>query len=170
MDKTVDLNYSWEYGSNFAASPELQTMVSGWYAIGTEIVFACGGSMFQSVAAAASAEDGKVVGVDVDQSSESDTVVTSAMKGLSDAAEWAIAKVYDGTWDEIGNNATALGVKENAVGLPTATWSMENFTVADYEDLFQQVLNGDLTIDNNSEMANPAEGGLTNVNVNYIGG
>ena len=99
--------------------------------------------MFQSVVAAASAEDGKVVGVDVDQSSESDTVVTSAMKGLSDAAEWAIAKVYDGTWDEIGNNATALGVKENAVGLPTATWSMENFTVADYEDLFQQVLNGD---------------------------
>ena len=27
-----------------------------------------------------------------------------------------------------------------------------------------------VTIDNNSEMANPAEGGLTNVNVNYIGG
>ena len=114
--------------------------------------------------------DGKVIGVDVDQSSESETVVTSAMKGLSDAAEWAIAKVYDGTWDEIGNAATSLGVAENAVGLPTATWSMENFTVADYEDLFQQVLNGDLTIDNNSEMANPAEGGLTNVNVNYIGG
>ena len=170
MDKTVDLNYSWEYGSNFAASPELQTMVSGWYANGTEIVFACGGSMFQSVAAAASAEDGKVVGVDVDQSSESDTVVTSAMKGLSDAAEWAIAKVYDGTFSEIGGVKTALGVKENAVGLPTATWSMENFTVADYEDLFQQVLNGDLTIDNNDKMANPAEGGLTNVNVNYIGG
>ena len=114
--------------------------------------------------------DGKVVGVDVDQSSESDTVVTSAMKGLSDAVVWAVAKAYDGTWDEIGNNATSLGVTENAVGLPTATWSMENFSVADYEDLFQKVLNGDITIDNNSEMANPAEGGLTNVNVNYIGG
>ena len=170
MGVNVEVNYSWEYGASFSASQELQAMASGWYETGTEIIFACGGSMFQSVAAAASAEDGKVVGVDVDQSSESDTVVTSAMKGLSDAAEWAIAKVYDGTWDEIGNNATALGVKENAVGLPTATWSMENFTVADYEDLFQQVLNGDLTIDNNSEMANPAEGGLTNVNVNYIGG
>ena len=160
MDKTVDLNYSWEYGASFQASPELQTMVSGWYSNGTEIVFACGGSMFQSVAAAASAEDGKVVGVDVDQSSESETVVTSAMKGLSDAAEWAIAKVYDGTWDEIGN----------AVGLPTATWSMENFSVADYEDLFQKVLNGDITIDNNSEMADPSTAGLSNVNVNYIGG
>ena len=157
MDKTVDLNYSWEYGASFQASPELQTMVSGWYSNGTEIVFACGGSMFQSVAAAASAEDGKVVGVDVDQSSESETVVTSAMKGLSDAAEWAIAKVYDGTLAEIGGAATSLGVAENAVGLPTATWSMENFSVADYEDLFQKVLNGDITIDNNSEMADPSD-------------
>ena len=170
MDKTVDLNYSWEYGASFQASPELQTMVSGWYSNGTEIVFACGGSMFQSVAAAASAEDGKVVGVDVDQSSESETVVTSAMKGLSDAAVWAIAKVYDGTFSEIGGTDTSLGVAENSVGLPTDTWSMENFTVADYEELFQKVLNGELTINNNDKMANPDEGGLTNVNVNYIGG
>lgn len=170
MNKTVDLNYSWEYGASFQASPELQTMVSGWYSNGTEIVFACGGSMFQSVAAAASAEDGKVVGVDVDQSSESETVVTSAMKGLSDAAVWAIAKVYDGTFSEIGGTDTSLGVAENSVGLPTDTWSMENFTVADYEELFQKVLNGELTINNNDKMANPDEGGLTNVNVNYIGG
>ena len=170
LNEKVEMNYSWQYGANFNASPELQTMVSGWYSNGTEIVFACGGSMFQSFVAAASAEDGKVVGVDVDQSSESETVVTSAMKGLSDAAEWAIAKVYDGTWDEIGNAATSLGVAENAVGLPTATWSMENFSVADYEDLFQKVLNGDITIDNNSEMADPSTAGLSNVNVNYIGG
>ena len=168
MDKTVELNYSWEYGASFSASSELQTMISGWYANGTEIVFACGGSMFQSVAAAAGAEDGAVVGVDVDQSSESDTVVTSAMKGLSDAVVWAVTKAYDGSWGDIGNNATSLGVAENAVGLPTATWSMQNFTVADYEALFQKVLNGEITIDNNAEMANPAEGGLTNVTVNYI--
>ena len=168
LGKTVELNYSWEYGASFSASSELQTMISGWYANGTEIVFACGGSMFQSVAAAAAANDGAVVGVDVDQSSESDTVVTSAMKGLSDAVVWAVAKVYDGTWDEIGGTDTSLGVAENAVGLPTATWSMENFSVADYEALFQKVLNGEITIDNNSEMANPAEGGLTNVTVNYI--
>ena len=169
LGKTVDLTYSWEYGASFSASTELQTMVSGWYANGTEIVFACGGSMFQSVAAAASANDAKVVGVDVDQSSESETVVTSAMKGLADATEWAIAKVYDGTFAEIGGKGTSLGVAENAVALPTATWSMTNFTVADYEALYNKVLNGEITIDNNSEMANPANGGLTNVTVNYVG-
>ena len=60
---TVDMNYSWEYGATFSASTELQTMISGWYANGTEIVFACGGSMFQSIAAAASANDGYVIDV-----------------------------------------------------------------------------------------------------------
>ena len=82
-------------------------MASGWYETGTEIIFACGGSMFQSVAAAASANDAAVVGVDVDQSFESDTVVTSAMKGLADATKWAIAKVYDAPGPEIGGKATS---------------------------------------------------------------
>ena len=40
----------------------------------------------QSISAAAAANDGKVVGVDVDQSGKSDTVITSAMKGLSASA------------------------------------------------------------------------------------
>ena len=84
------MNYSWLYGSSFQASNELQTMAAGWYQNGTEVIFACGGSMFQSVAAAASAEDAKVIGVDVDQSSESDTVITSAMKGIGQAAETAL--------------------------------------------------------------------------------
>ena len=144
---TVDMNYSWEYGASFSASQELQTMASGWYETGTEIIFSCGGSMFQSIAAAASANDAAVVGVDVDQSYESDTVVTSAMKGLADATKWAIAKVYDGTFSDIGGKATSLGVEDNAVGLPTATWSMTNYTVEEYEELFQKVVSGELTID-----------------------
>ena len=167
MDKTVELNYSWQYGASFSASEELQTMAAGWYNNGTEVIFACGGSMFQSIAAAASANDAYVVGVDVDQSSESDTVITSAMKGLSDAVVWAVAKVYDDTWSEIGNAATSLGVAENAVGLPTATWSLENFSVEDYEALYQKVLNGEVTIDNNSEMSDPTAAELSNVVIKF---
>ncbi len=144
----VNMNYSWEYGANFSASPELQTMANGWYETGTEVIFACGGAMFQSIVAAASANDGFVVGVDVDQSSESETVITSAMKGLSDAVQWALAKVYDGTFAEIGGVATSLGVNEDAVGLPTDTWSMQNYTVEDYEALYQKVLDGSLVVDN----------------------
>ena len=168
LGKTVDINYTWQFGNTFSPSPELMAMVSGWYNAGTEIVFCCGGNMFQSVAQAAAENDGAVVGVDTDQSFESDTVVTSATKGLASAVQWALAKVYDGTFSEIGGNATSLGADNNAVGLPTATWSMQNFTVEEYEALFQKVLNGEVTIDNNAEMSNPAEAGLTNINVNFV--
>ena len=142
----VEVNYSWLYGSTFTASPELQTMATGWYANGTEVIFACGGSMFQSVAAAAAAEDGKVIGVDVDQSGESPAVITSAMKGLADAAQWAIDMANQGKWDEVGGTATALGAKDNAVCLPTATWSLQNWTVADYEALYADIVAGNVKI------------------------
>ena len=145
----VDLRYSWQYGASFSASAELQTMVSGWYETGTEIVFSCGGSMFQSVAAAASAADGYVVGVDVDQSSESPTVVTSAMKGLSTGTEWAITKFYEGTFADIGGIPTSLGVDNDAVGLPTdaESWRFETYTVEQYEESLAAVKSGELTID-----------------------
>ncbi len=145
----IDVKYSWQYGASFSASPELQTMASGWYASGTEIIFACGGSMFSSIASAAAENDAKVVGVDVDQSPESKTVVTSAMKGLSKSVEWALAKNFDGKWTEIGGKATSLGAANDAVGLPTETWSLKNWKVADYEKLFAAMKNGTLVVDAN---------------------
>ena len=93
---TVEMNYSWEYGASFSASAELQTMLNGWYTNGTEVIFACGGSMCQSAFAAAGANDGAVIGVDVDQSGESDTVITSAMKGLGASVYQTIAAYYAG--------------------------------------------------------------------------
>ena len=90
----VEINYSWQYGESFSASPELQAMAAGWYENGTEVVFSCGGSIFSSITAAASANDGKVIGVDVDQSSQSDTVITSALKGIGEAANQALTAVY----------------------------------------------------------------------------
>ena len=146
---TVDIRYSWAYGANFSASNELQTMISGWYANGTEIVFACGGAMFQSISAAASANDRYVVGVDVDQSGDSETVVTSAMKGLSDSVQWAVGHFYDGTFDTIGGTGTSLGVNENAVGLPTAdeSWRFETFSVEEYTAMYQEMVDGTLVVD-----------------------
>ena len=161
----VELNYSWMYGSSFSASPELQTLASGWYANGTEVIFCCGGSMFQSVAAAASAEDGKVVGVDVDQSFESPAVITSAMKGLADATVWAIGKHYAGEFADIGGTSTSLGAADNAVGLPTATWSLTGWSVEDYEALFAAIVDGTVAIDN-TDVAEPAS--TDNVTVNII--
>ena len=161
----TELNYSWAYGATFTASPELQAMATGWYTNGTEVIFCCGGTMFQSVAAAASAEDCAVVGVDVDQSFDSATVITSAIKGLAYAAEWAIAKYFDGAWDEIGGVATSLGAAENAVGLPTATWSLTEWTVEDYNALFAKIASGEVVVPV-EQVAEPQS--TANVTVNFI--
>ena len=171
LGKTVDMNYSWQYGASFQASPELQTMMNGWYSNGTEIVFACGGSMFNSVAAAAAANDGLVVGVDVDQSAQSETVVTSAMKGLASSVQWAVAKVYDGTFSEIGGKGTSLGAKDDAVGLPTATWSLENYTIEEYEAQLADMASGKLTVDSmlsEDDFAKLTTTEWSNVNLNVI--
>ena len=168
MGKTVEINYTWQYGASFSASPELQSMMSGWYQNGTQVIFSCGGSIFQSITAAASANDGLVIGVDVDQSYESDTVITSAMKGLSDAAMIAIGDSYDGKFGDIGGKATALGAAENAVGLPTDTWSMKNYTVAEYEKLFQDIVSGAVTIDDTVyESGDIVNVEFSNVVINY---
>ena len=143
----VEVKYSWLHGATFSASNELQTMATGWYQSGTEVIFACGGSMFTSVAAAAGAEDGKVVGVDVDQSNESPAVITSAMKGLADATQWALAKFYEGKFSDIGGTSTALGAKDNAVGLPVDTWSLKSWKVSDYEALLAKIVDGSVSVD-----------------------
>ncbi len=166
-DITVDMNYSWEYGSSFGASAELQTMINGWYSKGTEIVFVCGGAMCQSVFAAASANEGAVIGVDIDQSDESDTVITSATKGIRESVEYVLEKIYSDSWDDIGGVQTTLGAKDDAVALPTDTWKMENFTVDEYEDLYEELKDGTIKVDRDYEKGLKKEN-FPNVNLNII--
>ena len=53
----VEMKYTYLYGATFSASPELQTLTSGWYENGTEVIFSCGGTISDSIAAAADAND-----------------------------------------------------------------------------------------------------------------
>ena len=68
----------------------------GWYENGTEIIFACGGSMFSSIVSAASANDMFVVGVDVDSRDRCDLCSSR----LSNATSWAIGNA--GEWEKRG--------------------------------------------------------------------
>lgn len=168
LDTTVDVNFSWLYGADFQASTDLQTMISGWYASGTEVVFACGGAMFNSISNAAATNSKYVIGVDVDQSGEGDFVITSAMKSLADAVQWALDHVYDETFTQIGGQATKLGAAEDAVGLPTTdeAWRFETYTVEQYEQLYQQLVDGTVVVDAN--FANQAGTQWTNLNLNMV--
>ena len=166
LGKNVEIKFSWAYGASFSASAELQTLISGWYETGTEIVFACGGPMFDSITAAASANDAFVIGVDSDQSFLSDTVVISALKGVKEGAYQTLAKAFDGTWEP---GVITLGAAENAVGLPMETSKLESFTAADYDAMLADIVSGALAIDNEAAEGDPnVKGPWTNVTVDYI--
>ena len=166
LNKTVEMKYSWSFGASFSPSPDLQTMLSGWYSNGTEVIFCCGGNMCQSAFEAAGANDGKVIGVDVDQSSQNDTVITSATKGLRESVMFALDKFYNGQFDTLGGVSTVLGANNDAVGLPTATWGFKNYTVDDYNKLLASIKDGSVKID--SDYTKLAEGAFANVNLTIV--
>ncbi|MBQ6262242.1 MAG: BMP family ABC transporter substrate-binding protein [Clostridia bacterium] len=161
----VDIRYSFKYGETFSASTELQTQIAGWYADGTEVVFACGGSMFSSVLSAASEyENARIIGVDVDQSGESEKVITSAVKGLSASVQKVLGQFYEGKWDtDLKDSAQNLGAAEDSTGLPTETWRLKNFTVEQYEELLGKIKSGEIVPE--SEVPEDVTAGFDNVTV-----
>lgn len=148
MKKAVEMKISFKFGETFSASPELKSQIEGWYTTGTEVVFSCGGSMLESVAAAADAKNGKIIGVDTDQSGFNKNIITSAVKGLANSVKWALGEFYAGNWDKIGGTGSQLGAADDATGLPTTkdSWRMTTFTVEQYNALFAKVKSGEIKI------------------------
>lgn len=142
----VEINYN--YSGDFLATPETQSRAAGWYESGTEIIFACGGSVGNSVMAAAEAGEGRyVVGVDTDQSGESETVICSAIKSLEASVYDAIAEYYSDSFE--GGTVNTLSVANDGVGLAMENARWRSFSAADYATLYEDVKNGVYAIDSN---------------------
>ncbi|MBR2748484.1 MAG: hypothetical protein IKD97_01175, partial [Firmicutes bacterium] len=92
---------------------------------------------------------------------QSDTVVTSACKGLAQSVQVSLGNFYD-NGKPIGG-ALVLGAADDAVGLPVDTWSLQNWTVDEYNALFEKIKSGEIKIDNNDEMADPSQAGLEHI-------
>ena len=164
MGTKVDMMYY--YTGGFDATPEAQALAAGWYQAGTEVIFGCGGSVGNSAMAAAEQNNGKVIGVDVDQSPESATVISSAMKGLAEAVSQMLDAYYAGSFPG-GQNLT-LGAKEEAVKLPMDTSKWTTFTQADYDALYAQLADGTITLKKDTDAEAPMDLGCANVTVQFI--
>ncbi len=163
----VEVNYV--YGGQFFPDEAITAVMDTWYQGGTEVVFACGGGIFASACEAAKKVDGKVIGVDVDQSGTIDgqygdgMCITSAMKGLAATVNSTLQSVLDGTFSQYGGKVDNLGLVSgddmslNYVQLPTETWSMTNFTVDDYKALVAAMVDGTVKVSNDIENAPKTE-------------
>lgn len=141
---SVELKYN--YTGTFNASPEVASAAAAWYQSGTEVIFGCGGGIGNSIMSAAEDANAVMIGVDVDQSSESESVITSAMKLLSNAVYDGVKSYFDG--DFKGGETVTYDASVDGVGLPMETSKFEKFDEKTYEDIYAKVKSGDVKIDN----------------------
>jgi basic membrane protein A len=134
---TVRVKYG--YLGNFAPTPENQTKAASWYQSGTEVIFSCGGLILNSVTAAAEAANGSVavIGVDVNQKGESETVITSAMKELTVAVYNGLKMAYAGNFP--GGVNARLGAADDCIGLPDDFSRFRRFTKEQYNSIFAKL-------------------------------
>lgn len=165
----VDVSVKYFYGGQFYGDENITARMEGWYADGTEIVFACGGGIYTSAVEAANNHGGKVIGVDVDQKPViGDCCVTSAMKGLHSAVYDALDKYFNGEWDTLGGKSEQLGLTQgDYIGLPTdeASWGFTTFTQDEYNTVLNGIKDGSIAVSNDTEN-NPEVG--SHVSVDYV--
>ncbi len=154
----VDVNVKYWYSQSFVANDEIMTKMSSWFTEGTEVVFACGGKIWLSANAAAEANSGKLIGVDVDQAKDSDLMITSAMKYLGHSVVTALTDLYanNGVWpDAVAGQTSVFGAAEDMVGLPTAegSWRFQTFTVDEYHTVMEGIKDGSIIVSNDTAAA-----------------
>lgn len=159
LGNTAGVSVNYIYAGQFFGSAPITAQMDDWYSKGTEVVFACGGSIYTSAAEAAARVDGKIIGVDVDQAGAIDAygegmTVTSAMKGLAPTVRSVLAEIIEkDNWAACGGRVAALGLasggspEDNYVQLPmdSTQWS-DRFTQADYRTLVERMRSGELTV------------------------
>ena len=162
--KNIKIDYT--YIGGYEPTPEVQTKASSWFIKGVQVIFAPAGGAGNSVMSAAEQNKGYVVGVDVDQSVESPTVITSAMKMIGESVYNAIDEFYKGNFP--GGNSVILDAKVHGIGLPMETSKFKNFTKEDYDNIYQKLVDGSVKILKDTDAKDVSQLPLDNVKVNFI--
>jgi len=157
----TSVNVKYHYTGDFADTPANQQFAAAWYAAGVEVIFACGGKVGNSVMSSAEAAGAKVIGVDVDQSPESNTVITSATKGLGASVILALTAYYAGTFP--GGTSVHLGADVDGVSLPNNFTKFTTFNKAAYDAIFAKLVADDIDIKGDTDAATADLLGLTKV-------
>ena len=162
--KNIKIDYT--YIGGYEPTPEVQTKASSWFIKGVQVIFAPAGGAGNSVMSAAEQNNGYVIGVDVDQSVESPTVITSAMKMIGESVYNSIDEFYKGNFP--GGKIAVLDAKVHGIGLPMETSKFKNFTKEDYDNIYKKLIDGSVEILKDTDAKDVSQLPLDNVKVNFI--
>ncbi len=151
-DGSISVIY--HYTGDFAETDTNKATAKTMYQEGVQVIFGCGGSVGKSVMSAATEAGTKVIGVDVDQRYDSETVITSATKGLAASVVAVLEAIYKtDSFATYGGTTTYFSAVNNGVGLPTSVIGDDkadafdrfaSFTKADYDAVFATLVNGEV--------------------------
>lgn len=166
IEMGVNVHVRYTYTNTFSDDPAVEELAGAWYDDDTEVIFACGGSISKSVIRAAENHNGKVIGVDVDESSESECVITSAMKDIGSAVYNDVKSYYDGTFP--GGTVTTVNAASDGICLPMETSRFEKFDEESYKAVYSHIVEGLIVPYNKTNIATCEELTLINTEVTYI--
>lgn len=149
LGAAVEINYNYKKDSDTAA--KIQKRAESWYEEGTEVIFACGDGIFDSVLAEADIAKAKVIGCGTDRSGRSKNVLTSAIKVCGIAAKSQLTSFYQEEF--AGGENLVFGAAEGAVILPMKTSRFETFDQEAFRALYQSLKNGKLKISSAEDAA-----------------
>ncbi|MBQ8666365.1 MAG: BMP family ABC transporter substrate-binding protein [Lachnospiraceae bacterium] len=166
IEMGVNVHIRYTYTDTFAENPAIEEMANAWYEDDTEVIFACGGAISKSIIRSAENHSGKVIGVDIDESAESEVVLTSAMKSVSSAVYDDVKSYFEGSF--AGGSAVNVTAKDNGVCLPMETSRFEKFDEASYEAVYSHIVDGLIVPYNQTDIGTCDELSLINTEVTYI--
>lgn len=143
----------YHYTGDFAENDKNKATAKTMYQQGAEVIFGCGGSVGKSVFSAAAEAQAKSIGVDVDQRYDSETVITSATKGLGASVVSVLKSIQDDSFDTYAGKTTYFNAANDGVGLPTTVLdgssdnAFDRFTKFDkdaYDKVFAKLADGSI--------------------------
>lgn len=142
-----DVTVRYWYADTFSQDIAVQERTEEWYENGVQIIFACGGGLYESVLEAAENQDGLMIGVDVDQSRVSNRFLTSAVKNIGQAVVTTLDEYYAvGGWTEAeAGQVRSFGVEEGCAAIPVVDteWRFKEIPRTHFFEIYKQMKRGD---------------------------
>ena len=173
----IEVNYV--YANQLNDDADITKYMRGWFETGTEVVFSCGGTVYNSVAKAAEEAECMVIGAVSDQSKTIDKkygegrTITSAITDYGIILTKALSSIENGNWADFAGRIDSYGISsaedpdENISRLPlkSTQWT-KTFSEEDYKNLLSHILNGDFLVSGDTSPESPSG---ENISVVYLG-
>lgn len=140
----INVEMKYRYCGEDESRDSIYSSAKKWYEDGTELIFVGGYEAVTSVAKAAEAVDGKVIGSGTDRSQLSDRVITSAVVNIPMALNKALMDYKKGNFP--GGQVLEYGAAQEGVSLELKNNKLTNSQLSKYEEVLDDIASGEIKI------------------------